>query len=361
MKKYNYLFKLFLALIIFVLFSSTLSYAADEEGIGFEIRPIYSNKQIDRDKGFYYVQTEPGVKQSLELSVLNTTDEDMDIDFVIENAISTTNGNIDYTDDIEKIDDSLKNPMTDILSIKNETVRIKAGEEEIVTFELTPPAEHYEGAKFGRIRILKTSDRENGKGLNQFFSYALGVITSESGVAYNDGDSIELKKSPQANIYLGNKVVEATLVNTQPKSIENLQVVSYVTKKGDSKKVKEQNISNFAFAPNSNVNYVIPWGLSEFKSGEYTFHFEAKNDYESFNIQEDFTIKGNDATRLNKEAAFNVNTPDWIKVTIVSINVVMVGLFIFIIKRDKTWVRELKEHKRKRNKKRKNGKARSRK
>ncbi|MBO0476477.1 DUF3324 domain-containing protein [Vagococcus sp. DIV0080] len=349
MKKSNVLFKLFFVICLSLVLGNVKTIAA-EDGIGFSVRPIYSDTQIDAEKGYYYVQTEPGKKQELELSILSTTDDrDITVEFIVENAMSSTYGDIAYSNDPENIAKVLKHPITEIVKPRTEKVVIKPRQEEIMIFDLTPPKEHYEGVKMGRIVIAESSD-DKKTGVGESYQYALGVITSEEGLAYNDGNKLDLEEV-RANVVSGTKVVEGFILNPDPKTIENLEVRSYVTEKGKAQKLKENNIDNFTFAPSSLLKFEIPWGLTDFKGGEYTFHFEAKNQYESFNLIKDFTIKKEDANRLNKEAAFSVETKTIVKIIIIALNVVLVSLIITILMRDRKWIDELKNRKRRKNKK----------
>lgn len=350
MKKFKFILLTVITGVIFSLVP-TISFAEETPGVGYEIRPLLPNTQIDNDRGYYYVQTEPGKKQTLSLSIFNTSDEDKTIQVSLEDAISTDVGTIGYSDDPEKRHESLINSITEIVKTPEKEITLKPKEEGIVDFELTPPNEHYDGVKIGRV-VVKEKTPEDEKGISQEYQYALGIITSESGVNYNDGKTLGIEKA-QANINFGTKAIEAYLFNPEPKTIEDLKVRSYVTKKGETKKIKERNVDNFAFAPNSKVTYTIPWGLSDFQSGEYTFHFKAENQYETFDIEQDFTIRADDAKRLNKETAFGITTPYFIIYIIIGINTVLVVLFVVILTRDRKWVKELKEKKKSRKGKKK--------
>lgn len=348
MKKNKTILRLIIMAFLMTVFSIfTVTGFAEEAGVGYEIRPIFPNTQIDPSRGYYYIQTEPGKKQTFSLSILSTSDEEKELEIRLENAVSSTLGKISYSSDAERFHESLKQPITEIVEVSNQEFVLKPREEVIVDFNLMPPNDHYDGIKAGRM-VVKEKTKEQASGINQEYEYALGIMTSESGTAYNDGKILEIEKA-QANINLGTKAIEAFLFNPEPKTIEDLKVRSYVTKKGDTKKIKERNVDNFAFAPNSKVTYTIPWGLSDFVSGEYTFHFDAENDYETFNLKEDFTIRADDAKRLNKEVAFSVSIPYFIIAIIVIMNTILIILFILIIQRDRTWVKSLKERKRKGN------------
>ncbi|MEG0285815.1 MAG: DUF916 and DUF3324 domain-containing protein [Vagococcus sp.] len=346
MKKKNNIIKK-VCLVIILLFSFVTSVdAADDKkhGIGFEIRPILPQTQIDNSLGYYYFETKPGVKQEIELSVLNVQDKDITVEIFVENAISTKTGSIDYTTNLEKVHDSLKNPMSEILAPTEKVVTVKPEEEKIVFLEINPPAETYEGAKMGRV-IVKEKTEESSVGVSQEYQYGIGVITSESGDLFNDGDILKLEDA-KAFVSNGSKVIQGELVNPLPKTIEDLEVRAFVTKKGDSKKLKEKNIDNFSFAPNSKVLYEIPWGLTNFETGEYTFNFKASNDFESFDLTKDFKIRGEDAKKLNNQAAFSVQTPNFMKMLIIIMNVILILLCIILYMRNKKWITEIKARKR---------------
>lgn len=351
MKK-NKIFKLIFALAIFFLVTVT-SEAADE-GIGFEVSPVFPSSQIEKNLGYYYLETKPGEKQTFEMAVFSTSDKEIELEPVMENAISLTTGTIGYNSDLKHTHESLKQPITEIVKPETETIKLKPKEQKNVKFEITPPKKAYDGAKMGRVVIRLKKDKEN-KGVNQEFQYAVGIITANSGQPFNDGNKLELNEV-KANVTNGSKVIEGEIVNPQPKTIENLKVRAYVTKKGETKKLKEKNIDNFAFAPNSKVDYTIPWGLTNFETGEYTFHFTGKNEFESFNLKKDFKIRGETANKLNNEAAFAVKTPTNIKILIIALNVLLVALCVIVVLRNKKWVKELKAKKKKRD--RKKGKKR---
>jgi len=338
-KRYSYIIILILGIIV------GFNVNAEESGIGFEVRPILPPTQIDRDLGYYYVQTSPGKTQNIDLNISNTSDKEIELDIIVKNGITQSNGNLGYSSDLEQIDTSLKQPITELLKPENNTVKVEAGKNMDLSFTLTPPNEPYEGVKIGQI-IVKPHDDKEKKGVSEVYQYALGFVTSESGEPFNDGNQL-IYGDVKPAVVNGQKVISFHLVNPEPKMIENLAVEAYVTENG--KKIKEVKINNFSFAPNSKVDFLLPWGLSNFKPGEYVYHYSAKNSYDSFNYEKKFTIRGNDAKNLNNETAFSVVTPTYLKIVLVIINVFIIVLFIFIIIRNNKWIKQIKKqsHKKK--------------
>lgn len=338
-------------LMMSMIFITTTVNTFAEEGLGFEVRAIHSSTQIDRELGYYYVQTDPGESQNIKVAVSNTSDKEKKIELVVENGISQSNGNIGYSSDLEKIDDTLKNPITEILIPDEKVFSIPPGEEKIATLKLNPPATKYEGVKVGQIIIREFNDSDKS-GVGEVYQYSLGFVTSETGEPFNDGNQLDFG-DVTPSVVNGQRVVALSIVNPEPKLIEGLQVDSYVTEKGDKSRIKEVQIKNFSFAPNSKVDFLLPWGLSNFTSGDYTYYFTAKNEYDSFQYEKDFTIRGNDAKNLNNETAFSVITPNSIKIAIISINLLSVIIFIFIILRNKKWMGQIRKQRKNKGKGRK--------
>ena len=339
-----------IALAVTLSLSTVVRADDDGAGVGFEIKPLFSSTQIDRNRGHFYIQTSPGEEQELNISVRNISKEEKTFEVLIQNGVSQSDGNIGYTEDLEKIHETLINPITEIVVAENNEFTLASGEEEIVRLKVTPPKDSYDGIKVGKVVVREKSEKEE-QGISQKFEYGLGILTAESGIAYNDGSELLLvDSSAKANINLGSRVIEASIVNPQPKTIEKLEVTSYVTKKGDDKKIKEKNIKDFAFAPNSVALYDIPWGLQNFESGEYTFHFKGKNDFEEFDLKQDFVIRADDAKRLNKEVAFSVRTSKTMKIVIISLNALLVVLCGVVIVRNKKWITEIKSKKKRQRK-----------
>lgn len=351
--------KNFLSMLLLILFfiAKPIINLAEDTGIGFEIQPIFPSTQIDTGKGYFYTQTSPGQEQVLQIKVFNRTDKDLTVQPIIENAVATETGNISYSGDLEQVDKSLKNPITEILIPEQETLTIPAKKDDILSFKLKAPAESYDGIKMGRIIVKKAKDKDEKvkAGISTEYQYYLGVITSENGDIFNDGQTLKLN-NVKATINSGRKVVSAEIVNPEPKTIENLEVRSYVTKKGSDKKIKENNIDNFSLPPNAKLNFLVPWGLSNFEAGDYVFHFKAKNNYDSFEFEKEFNIRGSDAKKLNKDAAFQVNTSSTIKMIIIGLNAILFIISFIVIRRNSTWVKLLKSKKKGKNKGKNKGK-----
>jgi hypothetical protein len=125
-----------------------------------------------------------------------------------------------------------------------------------------------------------------------------------------------------------------------------------ITKKGSDKVVKQTKIPEFQFAPNTNVDFEVDWGLSEIEAGEYVLSLTAENDYDSIHLTKDFRITDTEAKKINKDSAFKIKTPTWVKIVTVVTGLLVVVSTIVILVRNKKWVKMSQRKNRKRHKKR---------
>jgi len=336
-------------LIILSIFCNISKFSAEERGIGFEVRVILPPTQLDNKLGYYYVQTSPGEKQDIFINVTNTSDKDKDFDINVENAISINSGSIGYSKDLSDIDVSLKQPISEILKPESEIVNIKANESKDVKLILETPEESYKGIKVGQIVVQEHED-DSKKGISEIYQQAFGFIASEDGEIFNDGNQLTFGAIVPKGVNAKRSIM-LEIINPDPKLVEGLLVDAYITEKGKDKRLKEITINNFTFAPNSKLDFSIPWGISTFIPGDYTYHYSAKNSHDEFKYEKDFTITANEARNLNKESAFSVITPTYIKIVIIIMDILIFLVIMVIIMRNNKWIKQRKKQMTKRKEK----------
>lgn len=348
-----------LILFTFGLTLSSIVAVADEanQGMGFSVTPILPISQIDPDLGYYYLKTEPNEEQTLEVRLSSQKDETQEIKMFVQDAYTGSNGGLTYgVDGVEKFkqDKTLENATSQIIMPMVETIELAPHEEKIVSFKVKAPKDSYEGVKIGRLVFKPTTSKEDEKkAIVDEYQYAISTILSESGDQFIDGDLKKLTLNEvKPTIKRGKRLVTANVQNPEPKRMMNIDLQVSVTKKNSTKVIKQTKIPDFQFAPNSNVDLEIDWGLSELEAGEYTINISAKNSYDDIHLTKDFKITGDEAKDLNKESAFKIKTPNWVK--IVAIINALIALFIWIVikVRNRNW-EKLARKKRKNKKKNK--------
>lgn len=353
----------FIGLVGLIILSPVDTKAKESEsGIGFSVSPILPKNQIDKDLGYYYLETIPAEEQIFEVKLSSQKDEKQTIQMFVQDAYTGTTGSLTYGVDGEnkfEQDETLTNPTSKIIKPISETIELGAREQKIVSFKISPPDKSYEGVKVGRL-VFKAVDENNSKdstAVVEDYQYGVSIILSENGDDFNDGDIQEIAlEDVKATVKRGKRLVTANLQNPQSKRVLNLDLLATVTKKGDKKIIKETKIPDFQFAPNTNVDLEINWGLSELEAGEYTVNISAKNDYDKLHLTKEFRITSDVAKQLNRDSAFKIETPIWIKIIAIVSGLLSLTLAIIIFARNNKWLKMVNRKKRNKTKNRKQNK-----
>lgn len=341
--------KIVLSLILFLFVSSQIVHADDDDrDIGFYISPVIPSTQLDFSRSFLYPQTVPGEEQTLKVRVVNTTDEPKTIKIAINDAVSTEQGTVDY--DIPKVkEESLVNPISEILTVKEDEIELKGKEKRTVEFKLTPPDKHYEGIKMGSIDFI----HKTGETIQEFVdvnnSYRIGVVASESEEDFRNGSELEIA-DVQPGLNRGRKSVDVHLRNPQPKLIQNLYIDAVIINRKTNEEVMRRKVENYSLAPNSILPFVFDWGLSSILPGDYQVKMDIANGEHEFKLEKNFTITSSEAKKINDDSPFRINTPLWIKVLSVVMGVLAVAITTVIFMRQKKWKKQMKHRRRGRRK-----------
>ncbi|MET3562839.1 Fe-S cluster assembly iron-binding protein IscA [Enterococcus rotai] len=314
--------KLFYVLAFFIVVSIYHSgevFAADEkEHLGYTVSMVQPKTQIDPKRSYFYIQTRPNEPQNIEVRIKSTKKEAVKIKIFSQNAITGNNGTIDYTEELADKDASLTSPITEMVKVETPEVTVENFEEKTVKITIMPPKESYKGVKMGALVFALDQGQEAKNGVATEFSYRIGLITSESGDEFTNGETLNLTEA-KASIKRGKKMVLATLQNPEPKTVEGLTVSAELTKKNSEKVIKKKNVKNYAMAPNSHVDFEIDWGTNTLPSGKYMITLAIHSDYQEWYLQKEFTITNQQAKTINKESAFKIITPKWGQLTAIAL------------------------------------------
>ncbi|MBO0475382.1 DUF916 and DUF3324 domain-containing protein [Enterococcus ureasiticus] len=323
----------------------------EDNNLGYVVQLVQPKSQIDPNQSYFYVQTEPGVEQELEVRIKSTKKESVKIKISAADAFTGDNGTIEYTADKKKLDESLKNPISSLIKIDTPEITIGNYEEKKVTVRLNPSEEHYKGIKMGAL-VFKLDLGEQSSGVATEFSYRTGFLMSESGDEFTDGQTLEMT-SVKASIKRGKKMVLASLRNPEPKVLEDMDITATMVKQGTDDVVKQKTVQNYSMAPNSHFDFEMDWGIDSLPSGTYTLKLDAKNANKEWHLSENFTITNKEAKEMNEQSAFKIVTPTWIKVMSITMAILTVMLAIIIIVRRKKWEKLWKKMRLKKKKKKK--------
>lgn len=326
---------------------------ANEKDIGFIVEPIHNNNQIDPEVSYFYVKTSPSEEQELKVKIKSTRKEEVNVKVFVTNAITSERGTIDYSEDTKTFNDTLEAPLSSIVTTDTPDIKIGNYEEKEVVFKLTSPPGTYPGAKMGTLVFETTeeSTSESKSGVNNKFSYRIGLVVSESPDSYMDGKTLNLLTA-KASIKRGKKMILATLQNPEPKVLANLALTVELRKKNDEQILKKREVTNYTLAPNSSFEFELDYGSTTISPGDYVLSVQGSNGLNSWNLTKEFNISGSQAKKMNDEYALKIVTPIWIKIYAFMSGLITVIFTVVLYRRRVSMKKQWKE-KRKRIRKKK--------
>lgn len=311
---------------------------AEDKTMAYSVKANIPENQINKTLTYFDLKMEPKQKQDITLTVMNSSDQEETIIISPNVAVTNQNGVIDYSQSGGKLDSSIKNPLSSIIS-KRQEVKLAPKESKEVVFTLKMPDKPFEGTILGGFYIAK---KENEKDLKEEknvqirneFSYVIGIQIREN----LDEVAPELVLNKVKPALLNYRTaVTANLQNTQATLVKELEVVAKVTKKGESKVLRETTKKNMSMAPNSNFNFPINWDNEELKPGTYQLNIVAKSGAKEWKLNKEFTISAKESKKLNKDAVeLEKEEPNWWLIIglVVAGMVVVFSLLAFFIQKN---------------------------
>ncbi|MGO2266741.1 MAG: WxL protein host-binding domain-containing protein [Vagococcus salmoninarum] len=329
----------------------------DAEEIAFIVEPIYTDTQISSEKDFYYIKTEPKKEQTIETKISNISKTET-ITIMIEptNLISQNNGEMGYRPINKKkdLDETLVNPMSSILTVEKNKIKLAPGESTVSKTLITPPGKNFEGVIAGGLLFTQISEDQSS--VKATYSYGIGVLLSETTDNYTDSTSLNLLEA-KASVNNNKKVILAKLQNPEPKIMDQLKITAEIKEKSSNKSLKKKVVTDYQMAPNSNFDLLFDWGHKKIKSGQYVMVVDGETPYKTWHLTKDFTITDAQAKKINDSSPYKLVTPQWVKITAIVITILTLLISTVILirrnRRSKQWKIYKIEKKQNKKKKRK--------
>ena len=285
-----------------LVFSLTSSIAlADQETVGYSVRAIIPGNQIAKEQTYFDLWMEPDQVQEIEVEIFNSTNEDAEIDVYITNPLTNRNGIIDYTNIDVEIDESLRVPMTEIATVGENPVKVKAGTSQIVPIQLNMPLEEFDGIILGGIyfeKRLQKEAKEKSLQLTNKYAYVLGLKLTETDAEIEPDLHL---KSVRPDLVNYRTAVIAEIQNHAPVIVRDLSITAKVyNEKGQE--VNGKDVEGYEMAPNSTMDFVIEWHNKALKPGKYTLKMHAKSGAGKWDWEKEFEIEEKEAEDLNEDA-----------------------------------------------------------
>ncbi|WP_171004938.1 DUF916 and DUF3324 domain-containing protein [Enterococcus hulanensis] len=283
------------------------------EKTGFTVESMQSENQINKDFSFFYVHTQSSEEQVLKVKVISKRKEPSKVKIHINNAVTNIMGQIDYGQKNVQLDSSMKQPLTDFVSIGTKEVTVKNFEEKTVELRVHPPKESYQGIRLGAVVFQSAGVQKDEKGVKNTYGYKIAIMTSEDLRPYNEGGQINYL-SVKARLQNGQKTIAMKVQNPEPAVLENVSISTKVFPKGEKEPLATNALTGMKLAPNSSFDYLTYLGLEDLKAGKYVIQATATDRKETWEWEKEFTISDKQANQINEDAAYKLLLPKLYKV-----------------------------------------------
>lgn len=346
MNKYQKMIRGFILLVVscsWLISQKVFAAEESQSATGFSVESIMAENQVDIRKTYFYLKMTPSQPQVIQVKIRSTQVEPVTVKLGIHNAISSSVGAIDYAKTNPTLDKSLKNPITELVTINDnlKEVTVENFEERIIEYTIQPPAEAFSGVKLGSLRFVKKegnseSDNDEQSGLASQYAYVIALMLTEDGERFNLGADLKLT-DVDLKLSNGRKVVAATIQNDQPKVMREMVIEGRVQRKGDTKVLAKNSMTDFSVAPNSNFDFKMPLDLNDFSPVTYVFTGKAEADGKVWNWKEEFTVSGDTARKVNKETVFKLVIPGWAPWMAAGLVLALLVFLMVLIRRQRQW------------------------
>lgn len=289
----------------------------------FSVTTNTPKSQIDSEKTYFDIQLEPGQKETLEVTLRNDTDKEVEVGIDISRATTNKNVIVEYgSNDIPK-DGSLAYDLSDYLT-GPEKVLLKPKSQENIVFTAKMPSDSFDGLiagglTFKEINAENSEDDGTGMTIKNEYSYVVAVLMRQT---LNEvAPNLMLKSVFPDQINARNAII-SEVQNDQMTYINQVAVETIITKKDSSEVLYESKKEGLQIAPNSTFEFPTSLEGQRLEPGEYHLSMliygnrneegtytrvsevDGKENETKFNnlweFEEEFTIDGEVAKELNK-------------------------------------------------------------
>jgi len=346
--------KLIISLLMFlvmVILPSSVVFADDEndsEKVGFYVSAQIPDNQIDTSLTYFDLCMQPSMKQTLAVSIINTSAEDIILDISAISASTNQNGLIDYrTPDIR--DETLNFPFSELASIQNSEITVAANGSATAYVDLVMPEQTYDGVILGGIVISRqhqpddeAADTGQGSIIYNQYAYVLGVKLNETDTPVKP--EFELFNA-KADVVDYRAAIVHYLRNKKAAIVKNMGVSLAITE-NKTKEIIIEDKWTIDMAPNSVIQLPAFTDMDLLEAGEYTSRMTLtgeKDEDKDTVLQYTFTIDKEDLESVktgvvegnNENKSFPLWA--WIIITLLAILILLLGLrLLLLLKRRKS-------------------------
>ncbi|MCO5446233.1 DUF916 and DUF3324 domain-containing protein [Enterococcus faecalis] len=301
------------------LLGQKISAEENNSQVGFSVSPNYNEAQ-NKESSFFDLLVQPNSKQTISITVTNTSKDDSNYIVKAIQASTNKNGVIDYTDSKAEPLRSVPFELNKQASYE-EKIKLSAGETKQVPITLSIPDKPFKGEILGGVNVTKEIPKQDKTPqLVNRYSYVIGLRIREG----KENSERELSAGEvKPVVSFGKPGITVPISNDQANTMGKLMVESVL--KREEKEIKKDTYKDREIAPNSVYPYSLSWDKQDYVPGNYQLSIVV-TDAQSHKwiFEKEFTLKAEELTKI-KEAA--VHPPKEQNLWLWG----LIGLFVLII------------------------------
>lgn len=302
--------------------------------MSFSVQAVIPENQVDKEQSYFDLRMKPGQAQDLVVEMRNDTDKAVTVDVLPNTAITNDNGIVEYNNTTKKQDSTLKVAFKDIATTDKE-VTVPAKSQQNVKVHVQMPEKAFTGTVLGGIYFTEQSadtktKQQKGSQIINRYAYVIGVQLTENDTVVKPQLRLNTVTANQVNY---RNVVSANIQNYKATTVSDLKIKGQVFRKGKSEVLYSATRKNLRMAPNSNFDYSVSLNNKAFQPGKYTFKGVATSKGQTWRFEKDFEIKGETASKYNKNAVSLEKSYTWLYILIACIVLLLLLIVIIVLMR----------------------------
>lgn len=322
--------------IISIFIFPVRSHAADAVG-DFGVKPVFPDNQLDKAIGYFDLLVTPEQEQTLEIKLTNSLEESRVFEVAINPAVTSDGGTIDYGQTAPRLDETLPFDVRDVITLEKNEYEVAGKSEIIIPLNVKIPKETFTGRVLAGIHVITKEEaakksEDDAVQINNRIAYNLAIVlqenekTVEPDLKLLSGDLVAINAKPTVQLFFQNPT---------PTIISKLIFTSKIYYEDQ---LYIENTSNeFLVAPNSNFHLNLDLAGDRAKPGKYRGDIVAKSGEYEWHFTHVFTIKKEEAKKVNENSVFAVEEKSfpWLYLILILLALILFILLFIIWKRRK--------------------------
>lgn len=332
-----------LVTLMTVLVGTSVQAASTSEGVGFEITPVQSSSQVDKQVSYFDLKLKTDQTETVAVKVHNTSNEAMTVYVSTSKATTNINGVVEYKKSTANKSVALPADLGQMVTTKSAEVVLKAGETKTVEFQVKMPSKDYNGILAGGITFLKKASATKSTStmaVNNQYSYTVAMVLHGKQDLTKNKLTLKQIKVNQIN---GRNVIAFPLANHTAAYLNKVQTKIKIYQRGSSKVAYQQTLKNGQMAPNSIYKLPVRTGEDALKAGKYRAVVNVTSKKQHWQFKQNFEITSSKATTLNKTAVLKQGPNWWLYIGIGLLLLLLILLLIWYIYRKQRKIKELEQ------------------